>query len=296
MLDFAARGPDRADFLAVLPARLQEVMTEWELVWTGPALNGHTALVVPVRDLTGVEAVLKLGFPDEESEHEGLALQRWGGRGAVRLLRADPRRRALLLERAARHDLGSLDVHRACEVVAGLYQAVHVPAPPQLRPLSWYVEPALAALAALPSNGPLPLRLVAQAVSTGRDLLADPPVPVTMIHTDLHYENVLASARADAETVPWLVIDPKPVAGEPAYEVAPLLWNRWDEVTAGRSVRHAVRRRFHTVVDAAGLDEDRARGWVVVRVLHNALAEIARPAPDGDRVTRMLAIAKAVQD
>ena len=34
--------------------------------------------------------MLKLVCPGEEEEHEHLALQRWGGDGAVRMLRADP--------------------------------------------------------------------------------------------------------------------------------------------------------------------------------------------------------------
>ena len=47
----------------------------------------------------------------------------------------------------------------------------------------------------------------------------------TMTHGDLHYANVLAADRE-----PWLVIDPKPMSGDPHYEPAPLLWNRWDEL------------------------------------------------------------------
>ena len=43
--------------------------------------------------------MLKLSSPHEEAEHEAVALQAWRGDGAVRLLRADPRRWALLLER-----------------------------------------------------------------------------------------------------------------------------------------------------------------------------------------------------
>ena len=53
--------------------------------------------------------MLKIGFPDDESEHEALALQRWGGDGAVRLLRADPHRQAMLLERLSAVDLTSVD-------------------------------------------------------------------------------------------------------------------------------------------------------------------------------------------
>ena len=67
---------------------------------------------------------------------------------------------------------------------------------------------------------------------------------------------------------PWLVIDPKPMSGDPHYEPAPMLWNRFDEYAG--DVRDGVRRRFHTLVDAAGLDEDRARDWVVVRMVINA--------------------------
>ena len=61
--------------------------------------------------------MLKVGFPDDESEHEDLALQHWHGRGAVRLLRADPHRRALLLERLHPEDLTERWDLEACEVV-----------------------------------------------------------------------------------------------------------------------------------------------------------------------------------
>ena len=73
-----------------------------------------------------------------------------------------------------------------------------------------------------------------------------------------------------ADREPWLVIDPKPMSGDPHFEPAPMLWNRWDEVVASGDVRDAVRRRFHTLVDVAGLDEDRARDWVVLREVLNA--------------------------
>jgi hypothetical protein len=43
-----------------------------------------------------------------------------------------------------------------------------------------------------------------------------------------------------------------------------MLWNRWDELTG--NIRDGVRRRLHAI-DAAGLDEERARAWVVVRVV-----------------------------
>jgi streptomycin 6-kinase len=110
-----------------------------------------------------------------------------------------------------------------------------------------------------------------------------------MIHGDLHYENVLAADRE-----PWLAIDPKPMSGDPHYELAPMLWNRWEEAVETGDLREAVRRRFFLLVDHAELDEERARDWVIVREVLNAAW--AAEVDDQEAVTVALTIAKAVQD
>lgn len=291
VLGMAARGADWAGWVERLPALLEGLLEEWELSPDGPVTHGFASVVVPVLD-GDRPAILKAGFPDEESEHEHLALGRWGGNGAVRLLRADPHRRALLLERL--RDVSLLDTWdlEACEVVAGLYRRLHVPATPALRPLSAYVAPSLADLRALPRDAPLPRRLVEQAVSVGGDLVRDPATDGTLIHADLHYANVLAADRAE-----WLAIDPKPLSGDPHYEVAPMLWNRVEELAGpGLSVRDGLRRRFHTIVDAAGLDENRARDWVIVRMLVNALWQLRETGAADQWITTCVTVAKAVQD
>ncbi|WP_244929166.1 aminoglycoside phosphotransferase family protein [Nocardioides sp. W7] len=295
VLGFAARGPAWAAWVERLPRLVDDVLAEWELTGDGEPMHGWTALVLPVRDRDGTPAVLKLVCPGvpggDEEEHEALALQRLGGNGAVRLLRADPGRRLLLLERLHQRDLTEVWDLEACEIVGGLYGRLHVPAPPQLRLLTSYVGRWTDRLAELPRDAPVPHRMVEQAVSLGRDLVADPASTGTLVHTDLHYENVLAGDRE-----PWLVIDPKPVSGDPHYEVAPMLWNRWAELEG--DVRGGMRRRFQAVVDAAGLDEDRARDWVVVRMLHNALWELEDhpDAPDRAWLTTCVTVAKAVQE
>jgi streptomycin 6-kinase len=218
-----------------------------------------------------------------------LALQHWGGRGAVRLLRADPHRRAVLLERLERRDLTEeWDVH-ACEVVGGLYGLLHVPAPPPLLPLTTYVGAFLEPLAALPRDAGLPRRMVEQCVALLRDLTTDPASTGVLVHGDLHYENVLS--RPDGE---WVAIDPRAMSGDPHWEPPPLLWNRFDEVAG--DVRRAVRARFHAVVDAAGLDEDRARAWATVRLVLNAYWAVRDGEPEPSYVTRMLTVAKAISD
>jgi streptomycin 6-kinase len=297
VLGMAGRGQDWADWVARLPELATGLVEEWGLASDGWPMHGYCSLVVPVRTSDGEAAVLKVTFDgDEESEHEHLALRHWGGRGAVRLLRADPHRRALLLERLDHADLTGVPDLEACEVVAGLYPRLHLPAPPQLRTVTSYVEQWLAPLAAMPRNSAVPRRLVEQAVSLGRGLVADPGSTGVVVHGDLHYLNVLASTRE-----PWLVIDPKPMSGDPHYEPAPMLWNRMEELD---DVRTGVRRRFHTLVDEGGLDEARARDWVVVRMVLNAhwtVADAQRASrslsvEERDWITSCIAIAKAVQD
>ena len=291
----ARRGPDWADWVDRLPGLVDDLLDEWQLTTDGWMMHGFCALVVPVRTSSDRPAVVKVAFPDEESEHEHLALQHWHGRGAVQLLRADPHRQAMLLERLHPERLTDVDALEACEVVAGLYAQLHVPAIPQLRPLTGYIDRWADEMAALPRSAPLPRRLVEQAVSLSRDFVADPASTGTMIHGDLHYENVMAADRQ-----PWLAIDPKPMSGDPHYEIAPMLWNRFEELAG--DIRGGVRRRFHALVDQAGLDEDRARDWVVVRMMDNALwrlqdeLEVRPLTSTDDYLTSCIAIAKAVQD
>jgi streptomycin 6-kinase len=141
---------------------------------------------------------------------------------------------------------------------------------------------------------------VEQTLGLAREL--DDEISVgRLVHGDLHYENVLrGGGRAT-----WLAIDPQPLSGDPHYEPAPMLWNRWDELTSeAPSLRDAIRRRFHTIVDAALLDEERAIAWTVVRMVVDAFWSIEdadrerRPLrpEELERITRCVVIAKAVQD
>lgn len=293
LLAVASRGQDWADWLDRLPRLTRDLLGEWQLRVDGPSFYGNCALVVPVITADGQRAVLKVQFPHLEAETEHLALRTWSGSGAVQLLRADPRRFALLLERLESRDLTTIDALDACEIVGQTYKRLHVAAGPQYRPLSGELKRWVEGFRRLPASAPVPHRYVEQAVSLSEDFVADPSTDGRLIHTDLHYENMLA-----AEREPWLVIDPKPLSGDPHFEVAPLIWNRWEEVVAAGDLRFAVRQRFYTAIDAAGLDEDRARDWVIVRQMVNVLGTLENT--DGtlpqDWLTRNIAIVKAIQD
>ncbi|HEY3011034.1 MAG TPA: aminoglycoside phosphotransferase family protein [Micromonosporaceae bacterium] len=263
-------------WVAALPELAVGYLDRWDLRLDGQPRHGVVALVLPVVTADGTRAVLKLSPIEEEHAGEAVALRAWDGDGAVRLLDEDRATWMLLLERL--DDSRSLadvpEVTEAVQVIAALLARLTTrAAPPEIRGLGLVVEQMVA-------DAPAAARRLADAAE--RRLLARWAAAVSevatepgdrLLHWDLHYENVLAADRE-----PWLAIDPKPLAGDPGFELLPALWNRWDEVVATGDVRRAVRRRFDLMVDMLGLDRQRAVAWTFGRVLQNSLWSVE----DGD--------------
>ncbi len=275
-----------------LPKLIDSLLADWSLSVTGPVLTGSNAVVLLVADDAGAPAALKVGWPHAEAEQEHLALRIWNGQGAVRLLRAAPSRFALLLERADhRRDLNSRPVREACEITAHLYRQLHRPATGQFVRLSSLAADWARRLRLIRDHPLVPRRLADRAASLAGTFASDPQTDGVLLHTDLHFDNVLAADR-----LPWLAIDPKPVSGDPCFEVAPLLWNRWSEIAAADKIRAAILDRLYTVADAAELGEDRVRDWVLVRQMVNVMWELeSAPVPDQDWLTKSIVVAKAAQ-
>ncbi|MBM6400369.1 aminoglycoside phosphotransferase family protein [Phycicoccus sonneratiae] len=249
-------GPTGADWLRSVPRLLEEALARWDLVVDGPPRTGWTAVVVPVR--RGDEPLaLKVTWPHPEGVHEALALRTWDGVGAVRLVAALPSDGLLLLERLDPDtDLSEVWVDEACEVVGGLLRRLQVPAPPPVPRLAPYLAPHLERMERRPA---VPRRVVTRTLGLARELLSD-DTPEVLLHTDLHYENVLHSPARG-----WTAIDPKPVAGHPGFDVWPVLRNRFDELGSGAALRWSVRHRLSLVAEAAGVDVEEARAWTLLR-------------------------------
>jgi streptomycin 6-kinase len=275
------------DWLVHLPRLVEESLAEWDLTLDGDPMHGRCALVLPVRRRDGSPAVLKVTWPHADAQHEHLALQHWGGRGAVRLLAANPGRWTMLLERLnGGKDLYGVPIDEACQVIGDLLRQLDHPALPQLSRLSSECAQLVERLRSAPPA--MPRRFVEQARSLVSDLVTDADIDSRMVHTDLHYWNVLAAERQR-----WLAIDPKPLAADPAYAVTPALWNRWDEATASGDLRRHLRHRLSIVCDGAGIDDERARAWSIVREVQNGLWAVEDD--DGDELTKAIAIIKAMQ-
>jgi streptomycin 6-kinase len=246
-------GEEAHEWRATLPALATKSCARWRLTPDGDLLTGNVAVVLPVRRADGHPAVLKLTWLDDETRQEAPALRAWDGRGVVELLDHDPEDGALLLERLDHtRSLDDAPIEEALAVTGGLLRRLRVPAGPEFRRHEF---PDLAEEnAAL--DGPLPAELVGHARELGRHLAGT--AGDTLVNQDLHYENVL---RGDRE--PWLMIDPKPLAGDREFGVIPLLWNRFGELDGERGLRD----RFAALCDIGELDVERARGWTFCRAV-----------------------------
>jgi streptomycin 6-kinase len=197
------------------------------------------------------DAVLKVNFPDEESEHDAEALDRWNGVGAARLLDRDDELRALLVERLRPGtQLWTLPDDEATELAAGVLEQLWVPAGEPFRRLEdvaahWAQE--------LPASS-MDRGLVDEAVTFLREAGPTQRESVLM-HQDFHGGNVLLSDRG------WLAIDAKPLVGEREFDVASLIRDRRPTTKA------AMERRLDYLVERLDLDRERTRGWAIAHAL-----------------------------
>lgn len=230
-------------WLATVADQLAHYGRIWGLERDGPPWHGYLGLAFPVRR-GGIPLVLKLTRVDQETREEAAALRFWDGRGAVRLLEAEPG--VLLLERLeASRSLAGLDLGQAVSIASGLLRRLALPAPDGFLDLREYATDLFRlARSRWQRFQPFPLEWL-QLPEVRQSLL---------VNQDLHYENVLAGERE-----PWLVIDPKPVRGDPEFAIAPLLWNR--------SAEGPILERFEQIVREASLNRDQALEWTIFRVL-----------------------------
>jgi streptomycin 6-kinase len=272
------KTPERAAWLERLPDAVRSLQRRWSLTLDAP-FDGEEvtcAWVAPVTLADGTAAVLKLGMPHMEAEHELDGLRFWDGDPTVRLLAADDKLGAMLLERCEPGTvLRALPESEQDVVIAGLLRRLwrSPSAPHPFRPLSalmrYWSDETVADAEQWPDAG-----LVREGLRLFEELPRTAPVEV-LLATDLHAGNVLRSERE-----PWLVIDPKPFIGDPAYDATQHLFN------CDARLRSDPWGTIGRIADLAGLDHERVRLWTFAR----AVAEPRRDWRNGD----LMAIARAI--
>jgi streptomycin 6-kinase len=242
-------------WLERVPDLAAECAEEWELRLGEPYEPGAAGHAVRAELADGRLAVLKLVYPDRESEHEADALAVWDGHGAVQLLARDDERSAILIERCEPGSpLAAAGPDVALDVLIALLPRLWVPAAEPFHSLEdeagWWVGHLREQ--GERSNRAAERRLVDAAIDALGSVSQSQGQQV-LLHQDLHGDNVLSAGRE-----PWLVIDPKPLIGEREFAVAPIVRS----FELGHSKRDAL-RRLDRLTSELGLDRGRARAWTI---------------------------------
>ncbi|TKA11948.1 aminoglycoside phosphotransferase family protein [Actinacidiphila oryziradicis] len=259
-------GEGGAAWLAELPRIVEELLERWGCAPDGEVMHGGVGVIVPVQHGVEGASVLKVSFPHPGNVYEPDAFAAWGGRGAVLLHERDDERFAMLLERAQSSTLAEVEDGDEVVTVAGrINRRLAIPAPPGLPRLreqadAW--EEQLRKDAGELTHTLAPY-VVDAAVATVRELAR--VQPDTLIHGDLHARNIL---RADRE--PWLAVDPKGYAGDPAYDGGTLLKSHALTLLEADDLHKAVHRTLDVFVEAAELDRERAQRWAQLHAVQTA--------------------------
>lgn len=222
-----------AAWLEQLPSLVARAVQRWSLRLTEPFGVGTTAWTAPGVMPDGTPVVLKITFPHEEAQYEAAALRAWHGYSAVELLDHHGPDWAILMRRAHPgtlmlhdHSPAQVRLRTGLELIANLHRA---PVRGDELPLLRHAAARWTKIATDRANRWAHLyEHYRQEMQYGLGLLAGfadhqaTPAPMVGLHGDLNPGNILLDAPVGGPGH-WLAIDPKPMLGDPAYDLWPML-------------------------------------------------------------------------
>lgn len=262
-------GDAGSDWLAALPVILDDISKDWELTpgYRYPELSYH--YVAPCVCAGGGEAVLKIAFPGDPvptifNEVEMLRLN--NGEAMARLLRFDPVRRAMLLEKLTPGEhLRTLFAGNETAVISiaiDLMWKIWRDPPdghnfPRLE--DWFQGGFGKAL-----NTGFPKEYIRKAGGIFEELNSSSGRRV-LLHGDLHHWNILSAQRE-----PYLVIDPKGIVGNFGYEMSTFLINHHRWMRSDPRVREKLDAAINEFAEAFEMTPVAVRKWTYAQSVLSA--------------------------
>ncbi len=272
----AGSTPAGAAWVATLPQLVDRAVQRWGLRLGAPFGVGTASWTAPGVLPDGTPVVLKISFPHDEARFEAVALAVWRGSAAVELLDHDAQDWALLLRRAhpgtplLASPLGPEERIDACTgVLANLHLAPEADlGVPLLREVCarWVATASDRAARWAPvlgDAGPLVRRGIDQLAA----FAADSAAPAVLLHGDLNPGNLILD---DPGTPHWLAIDPKPMIGDPAYELWPVL-SQVDDPFARADPLPVLLPRLERACATLRLEPRRVAAWALARTVESVL-------------------------
>lgn len=251
-------GEKGKQWLAELPKRVRQIEAALGLSDLKTVNNlSYNYVMSGIQSTQSV--ILKLGLDIGGLKREAMALKGFDGFGAVKVLAEDEG--MLLLECATPgvslkssfpvNDNEAIRI--ACDCLNRLHNAP-IPTDNEFPHIKTW-------LAALDKDSKIPSHLLQRARKL-RDSLLQTSAKDVLLHGDLHHDNMLQNGER------WIVIDPKGVIGEPAFEVAAFIRNPIPELVAlDTAALPIIQNRIRLFSKFLSIPEEKIMDWCYVQAV-----------------------------
>ncbi|WP_374054228.1 aminoglycoside phosphotransferase family protein [Rossellomorea sp. FM04394] len=269
-------GESGAGWLSNVEELLLSLKNRFHLTYGEPYSLSYN-FVVPVQIGNERDAVLKVGYPNNDFSNEFHALRDFQGKGMVEVIDFHKEEGWILLERL----IPGTPLHSVMDEVEVLHVFSRVAERLWHRPVSSHPYPTVHSWSEgigrlrerfKGGSGPIPEELVLKAEDLFPELLGT-STDLFLLHGDLHHGNILYS-----ESSGWTAIDPKGLIGEREYDCIQFMLNEWKKwevplellryrtrtiacllsLSYGRLIRYGF---CHSILSASWSVEDGWGGW-----------------------------------
>lgn len=296
--DFRAKmqtmyGDSGATWISYVEGLMESLRMRFHLIYGEPFSLSYN-FVIPVQLGSGRNAVLKIGYPNNDFSNEFHALQDFQGKGMVGVIDFHKEEGWILLDRLT----PGTSLHSVDDEKEVLLVFSHVAERLWHKPVSLHVYPTVQSWSRgigrlrdrfNGGSGPIPQDLVLKAETLFPELL-NTSTDLFLLHGDLHHGNILYS-----ESSGWTAIDPKGLIGEREYDCIQFMlneWEKWDvplELLRYRvrtlssllplSYERLIQYGFcHSILSASWSVEDGVDGWktgvTLARMFNELLQEV----------------------
>lgn len=202
--------------------------------------------------------ILKLSTDTESLKQEAVALQAFAGQAAIKVIVEEEG--MLLMERAIpgtslKHYFAYRE-QESIDICVNLIKSLHQAKIPE----SYDFPHIKDWLTVLDKEQPIHEQDLHKARTLRDNLLEDPKKNV-LLHGDLHHDNILQHGSD------WVVIDPKGVIGEPAYEVAAFIRNPIPDLLNHSDAKAIIARRITQFAEHLAIPSQRIHDWCFVQAV-----------------------------
>lgn len=253
-------GVEGEKWLANLPDRITKLQEHWNLSHLTPVENMSFHYVAKAIANSSQPVVLKMGYDTKSIQNEALALRRFNGDGAIRLIDCRTELNALLLEQAVSgvtlKSIKQTDFHNILDFYIQTIQKLHTKSSIHSHPTlsDWLLALDQA------SAGNFPAGMLNKAILIKNQLLETTSNPV-FLHGDLHLDNILLNGSE------WIAIDPKGVIGEREFEIFALDFMHHTDLENNSNINPLLVSQSELIAAKSGLDAMRIQQWAFVRLV-----------------------------